>query len=415
MEFFGTAKLSPAEKKFAEIVLKRGEDEGVWKVDRFIAGGGREQRSVVGADFLLYNPRGGALWIEFKEMREFTFTNAQKIRFLKSEDNLWVTTRFCGVKLSYSNPHKATMICYWTPNFMRALSKSFHKKGITLRGKNYTIYEFRFQGLDDYINQNSFTELYEDYSGNVLDKLLGQSCNLNIFKIVKGKLGFVGSWFESFDKELVYKVLFEKLKWTISHPTEDKQQKYELSKIKIPKWWKKKDYLERKIERRIRSSYRPLYVSEITESFEDDPILNPIKVGKILYLENEELEKIVRLALLRGVKVGKYKKFSITGYLRNSYGLTGVSYIPLTFKSSIFFDALGLTIFSPGKETTMREMAEVTGWKFNRIKYQWIRHAGDELMQKNLIKFRRASKIFFKLLKKGYNYFHRLKDFEIRK
>jgi hypothetical protein len=165
---------------------------------------------------------------------------------------------------------------------------------------------------------------------------------------------------------------------------------------------------------KIRSSYRPLYASEITESFEGDLILHPTKVGKVLYLENEELEKIVRLALMRAVKAGKYKDFSIKGYLRHSYGLKGVSYLPLTLKSSIFLDALGFTISSPDEETTMRKMAEATGWKFNRIKYQWIRNAGDELMQKKLIEFRRDTKIFIKFLKKGYNYFYRLNEFEIR-
>jgi hypothetical protein len=407
--FIVSTKLVESEQRFVNNVLERGVKEGVWDIDRFIAGGSQEQRGALGVDFVLYNvKKQGILWIEYKETSDLHFTNNQKLRFTQGYDTRWAANRFIGIKLS--RPKKLpTMILYWTPNFMRVLPDDSFRP-LTSARKQFSL---SMKGLDKCFKINTFTELRKEYSRAAFEDLLFNWKNLSLYQLTSTRLG-TGAKLINFPIEIAYNILYEKLKVTVENVGEDITQVYKRCSIRLPTHLRMIEDIDRIILSTLTHMYRPLYTEEFIEVLQKDPTLVPfIKNGK---MDGRDLPKVINMSLQRGVRGGILEEIRGSKRKEIAYGIKNVKYIPLTKQSSFFLDDLGLILIEPNEVTTIKEIVKATSQKFGTVEARWIKMAKIELVNSGLIGFEigRARKpTLIWLTDRGFNYIHRLGEFEI--
>jgi len=70
--------LTENERDFYEKVLLRGQNEGLWRINKFVAGGGLQERTAFGVDFIIRSQITGVILnIEYKLQTGFWITKSQ--------------------------------------------------------------------------------------------------------------------------------------------------------------------------------------------------------------------------------------------------------------------------------------------------------------------------------------------------
>ncbi|NVM30591.1 MAG: hypothetical protein HWN65_17250 [Candidatus Helarchaeota archaeon] len=192
----GWQYLTKNERLFYENVLKKGECDGVWIINKFIAGGTLGKQGALGYDFEVQSQNSGViLKIEFKHHELLRFTPSQLERFRMCVDTQKSVTRLCYIQpYSRKIPGFARKVLYLSPKFLQSLPNNFF---VT---QDLTHINLKWQGLDEYLMQNKENTLFE---------------------VVKGEFGTLGVKYKPIPMSQAYDWLYRKLCTTLENPLED--------------------------------------------------------------------------------------------------------------------------------------------------------------------------------------------------
>lgn len=349
LEFITEIEPTENEQPFIDEVLEVGMKKGWWAVDRFIVGGSLAARTVYGADFLIYNMGGGALWLEYKHSDSLILTNAQLSRFLHSIDTSYVATRLCGA-VSSKGSEGNKIVVYWTPKFIASLPQ----ESITPLGDRQ--HYIHFGGLEACIRDHTFTRWQKESTVNELTKMP----NLTIFRMLGGWIGSFGAKYDRIPQDATFKILLEKLRYTITHLDEDAYNFYPPCKIIVPEERLARQRIDERLEQLVGDAYRPLYVVDVVKILERDQAIFPALtfVNNIAYIGRTDLATIVSQSCQKGVREGVFVPF-VFDSRETSYGLWGRNYIPLSRNGSFLLDGVKAVMQKRFAVTSKFELANL--------------------------------------------------------
>ncbi len=343
IEFIAETRLTENEEAFAEAVLFRGEREGVWDVDRFIAGGSRSIRGAVGVDFAVITRINCAvIWIEYKESTVINFTPDQLMRFRKEQTNPRSVSRLCIAVPSHTDPSYITRAFYWSPEFFMTLPAD-------LFGKE-TAPTLRWSGSKEIIERNLENSLYE---------------------VTKGSFGLLGTYYKAIPKDQVFNWFYAKLMNTAKNPSEELGKVY---KPGVKGVTSVKELVKEIIMKTLMMSYRPLFSEDFEPVMWDNmPEFMSIK-NDIYYIETERANWYILRRLIGLVAEDQLISFKFPNY--QSFGVKEWEkyYTPLPKGASRLLDVLKTIWEETGKTTFLhKEIKELIGdrWDsfYNRVKH----------------------------------------------
>ncbi len=366
------SKPTDTEVDFKTKLLKRGENEGLWRIREYVFGGSRMYRTAYGIDYEIISDKTGVLMpIEAKIGKGIIFTNAECFRFQNSTAYPKEVLRLCTIITKEKDPELANIVLYWSPSFFKILPNDAFTP--TPDGKAF---HFSLAGLQDCISQNKENMLF-------------------FVESERAELGEYGVTYKGIPMNEAYNWLYSKIKETMRNPLEELEKEYKPCPKVIPI----QTIIRGKIDKIIRSiipkNYRPTYSADtIPYILADSSVKDKLKVEieddeEVFYFGGKTLSTYLRIRIKSITKKesAKYEVIQIPNYVGSSYGVKGREYIPLRAGSSHLLDIL--KEFYDGKQKTKFLSAEVGNFlkiPVNAVASSIWNH-GEELVNNNLVIF----------------------------
>jgi len=390
--------LTENERNFYEKVLLRGQNEGLWRINKFVAGGGLQERTAFGVDFIIRSQITGVILnIEYKLQTGFWITKSQQDRFLHSNDlpdeasRLIVLTQKTKTVDGIKEIIKDEIIwaVYLSPTFLKVLPN-----------EAFTLHQAQRSRRAEFPSERVTMSIVG------LEECFKQNRNNVLADMKRNEFGSVGARYFSMKLSEAYKWVYEKLKKTMLDPLEDEKRnfvKYKFnSDITIDAEGKRLIrnkllvHTEKLIKSIIKCSYRPLFPEDLMNLLAQDEIL----VNHIYQINNQRYIRFsptdgCKLALARWISQviaqqtktdGELIVIRINNYVPRQYGIKNRVYFPLKKGSSQMLDLFKRMYEETGKATfTIEEFMNRMAIKRTFIQqslFSWK----SELHENNLIK-----------------------------